>query len=385
MRMEDRMKIIDVQTYGVNLGGGNHVFVKVISDEHISGIGEAYRVGPDAATVAVIDDFKGWLVGEDPFRIEHLWRVMYNGSRFPGGSIGNAALSGIEIALWDLKGRALGRPVYELLGGRCRDRVRVYRGIGGATPEELAAEARRAVAQGYTAVKMAPQPPDSERMPWGLVLREVARRLEAVRKAVGDAIDVALDPHARIFEPYRARELAEAVRPHRPLFVEEPLRPENIAALAALRREVGVPIATGEMLSTKYAFRDLLAAGAADILQPDLLLCGGLLEGKKIAAMAEAHYVTVAPHSPLGPVSTAVAVQFAASTPNFLILEYQPDQAGPSRDLVRKPLVLEDGHLRIPDRPGLGIELDESAFAGKPLQPWRRPLVVEADGNIGYQ
>jgi galactonate dehydratase len=379
------MKITDIQSYGVNLGGGNHVFVKVISDEHIYGIGEAYRVGPDTATVAVIDDFKNWLIGEDPFRVEHLWRLMYNGSRFPGGSIGYAALSGIEIALWDLKGRALGRPVYELIGGRCRDRIRVYRGIGGATPEALAAEARRAVGEGFTAVKMAPQPPDSEKTPWGVVLRGVTQRVEAVRKAVGDAVDVGLDPHARIFEPYRARELTEAVRPYRPMFVEEPLRPENIPALAALRREVGVPIATGEMLYTKYAFRDILAAGAADILQPDLLICGGLLEAKKIAAMAEAHYVTVAPHSPLGPVSTAVAVQFAASTPNFLILEYQPDQTGPSRDLVRKPLVLEDGHIRIPDQPGLGIELNEAAFAGKPLKPWRRELVVETDGNIGYQ
>src|SRR4051795_5450801 len=125
------MKIVDILTYGVNLGNGNHVFVKVLSDEHIYGIGEAYRVGPDAATIAVIEDFKGWLIGQDPFRIEHLWRLMYNGSRFPGGSIGYAALSGIEIALWDLKGRALGRPVYELLGARCRDRIRVYRGIGG--------------------------------------------------------------------------------------------------------------------------------------------------------------------------------------------------------------------------------------------------------------
>jgi galactonate dehydratase len=379
------MKIIDVQTHGVNLGDGNHVFVKVISDEHIYGVGEAYRVGPDPATVAVVDDLKGWLVGQDPFRIEHLWRLMYNGSRFPGGSIGYAALSGIEIALWDLKGRALGRPVYELIGGRCRDRVRVYRGIGGASPQALADEARRAVDEGFTAMKMAPQPPDSEKTAWGQVLRGTAQRMEAVRKAVGDAVDIGLDPHARTFEPYKARELTEAVRPFRPMFVEEPLRPENIAALGALRREVGVPIATGEMLYTKYAFRDILAAGAADILQPDLLICGGLLEAKKIAAMAEAHYVTMAPHNPLGPVSTAVAVHFAASTPNFLILEYQPDQRGPARDLVREPLVLEDGHIRIPDRPGLGIELNEAAFAGKPLKTWHRPFVIESDGNLGYQ
>jgi galactonate dehydratase len=379
------MKIIDVQARGVNLGDGNHVFVKVISDEHIYGIGEAYRVGPDPATIAVVEDFKGWLVGQDPFRIEHLWRLMYNGSRFPGGSLGLAALSGIEIALWDLKGRALGRPVYELIGGRCRDRVRVYRGIGGATPQELADDARRAVEEGFTAVKMAPQPPDSEEIAWGRALRGTAQRVEAVRKAVGEDVDIGLDPHARIFEPYKARELAEAVQPYRPMFVEEPLRPENIAALAALRREVRVPIATGEMLYTKYAFRDILAAGAADILQPDLLICGGLLEAKKIAAMAEAHYVKVAPHNPLGPVSTAAAVHFAASTPNFLILEYRPARRGPTRDLVREPLALEDGHIRIPEKPGLGVELNEAAFAGKPLQAWHRPFIIEADGNIGYQ
>jgi galactonate dehydratase len=379
------MRIIDVQAIGVNLGDSNHVFVKVISDEHIVGIGEAYRVGPDAATVAVIEEFKGWLVGQDPFRIEHLWRLMYNGSRFPGGSIGYAAISGIEIALWDLKGRALGRPVYELIGGRCRDRIRVYRGIGGSTPQAVADEARRAIDQGFTAVKMMPQPEGSEMMAWGLVLRGTALRLEAARKAVGEAIDIGLDPHARIFEPSKARELIEVVKPYRPMFVEEPLRPENIAALAALRREASVPIATGEMLYTKYAFRDVLAGGAADILQPDLLICGGLLEAKKIAAMAEAHYVKMAPHNPLGPVSTAVAVHFAASTPNFLILEYQPDQRGPSRDLVKRPLYLEDGHIRIPDQPGLGVELNEAAFAGKPLKSWHRPFVIEADGCIGYE
>jgi galactonate dehydratase len=222
-------------------------------------------------------------------------------------------------------------------------------------------------------------------MSWGSVIIGTARRMEAVRKAVGDAIDIGLDPHARVFEPYKAREIADAVQPYRPMFLEEPLRPENIPALAALRREVRVPIATGEMLYTKYAFRDILAAGAADIVQPDLLVCGGLLEAKKIAAMAEAHYVNVAPHNPLGPISTAAAVHFAASTPNFLILEYQPDRSGPARDLVREPLVLEDGHIRIPDRPGLGIELNLPAFEGKPLKSWHRGFVIEADGNIGYQ
>jgi galactonate dehydratase len=311
---------------------------------------------------------------------------MYNGSRFPGGSILNAAISGIELALWDVKGKASGVPVYQLIGGRCRDRIRVYQGIGGPTPQAAADSAREAVTRrGFTAVKMQPLPPDSARLPWGRVLRETAARLEAVRRAVGDDIDIALDPHAQIFEGVRALEVADALKPYRPLFFEEPLRPENIQAMGELHEKIGIPIATGEMLYTKYEFRDVIAARAADILQPDLLLCGGLLEAKKIAAMAEAHYLTMAPHNPLGPVSTAVSAQFAISTPNFLILEYQPDSEGPSRNLVLKTFLLRDGYLEVPDAPGLGIELNERAFVGNPLKTWRRQLVTEADGNLGYQ
>ncbi len=380
------MKITDIQTFGVNLGDGNHVFVKVLTDEHLHGIGEAYRVGPDVAVEQTIHYLKEWLIGEDPTRIEHLWQLMYNGSRFPGGSMLGAAISGIEIALWDVKGKAHGVPVYQLIGGRCRDRVRVYLGVGGGTPRAAAESARRAVERyGMTGVKMSPQPPASEKLPWGQVLRGAAERMEAVRVAVGDDVDIALDPHARIFEPFRARELAEVVKPYRPLFFEEALRPENIQAMAALRKKVDIPIATGEMLYTKYQFRDLIAAGAADILQPDILLCGGLMETKKIAAMAEANYLTMAPHSPLGPVSTAVSVQFAATTPNFLILEYRIDSEGSSRNLILEPLKLVDGYLEIPDVPGIGIELNEKAFTGRPLKTWRRGLVVEPDGNIRYQ
>jgi len=380
------VKITDVETFGVNLGDGNHVFIKIHTDEHLHGTGEAYRVGPDHAVEQTVQYFKEWIIGEDPTRIEHLWRKMYNGSRFPGGSIINAAISGIETALWDLKGKAHGVPVYQLLGGRCRDRVRVYRGIGGGTPQQAADDARRAVEQeGFTAVKMGPQPSGSEKMPWGQVLRETGRRMEAVRNAVGEDIDIGLDPHAQIFEPYRAWEMSEVVKPFRPMFFEEPLRPENIAAMGELRHKINIPIATGEMLYTKYEFRDVIEAGAADILQPDILICGGLMEAKKIAAMAEAAYLTVAPHNPMGPFSTAVSAHFALSTPNFLILEYRPDQRGPMRDLLLEPFPLVDGHLQVPETPGLGIELNLDAFAGRPLTTWRRPLMIEADGNVGYQ
>ena len=193
------MKIRDIETFLVNIGGQNRVLLRVLTDDHLHGTGEAYCVGPDEATVQTIRYFKDWLVGQDPFRIEYLWRLLYNGSRYPGGSVVLAAISGIEQALWDLKGKALKVPVYELIGGRCRDKVRVYRGSGTVD------DARRAVDQGFTAIKMGPQPAGSDTMPWGKVLAEAGRKMEAMRKAVGDDIDIALDPHAKVFEPARMR------------------------------------------------------------------------------------------------------------------------------------------------------------------------------------
>ena len=379
------MKITDIQALGANLGGGNHIYVKVLTDEHLIGYGEAYRAGPDRSVVAAVEYLRDWLVGEDPTRIEHLWRIMHNGSRFPGGSIVNAAISGIETALWDIKGKAHGVPVYQLLGGRCRDKIRVYLGTGGATPAEAAAAATDAVRQGFTAIKMSPFPAGPEKMPWAQVLKGAAAKLEAVRRAVGDDIDIGLDPHARLFEPYKALELADVVAPFRPMFFEEPLRPENIAAMGQLREKLPIPLATGEMLYTKYEFRDLIAARGADILQPDIVLCGGLLETKKIAALAEADYLTIAPHNPLGGMSTAVSTHFAASTGNFLILEYRIETVGPNSKLLKKPIQFDNGYLVIPETPGLGVEVNENAIKNHPLQYWRRPLVIEPDGNVAYQ
>jgi galactonate dehydratase len=379
------MKITAIHTFLVSEGHRNLVFVKVLTDEGIEGVGEAYSVGPDEATVAVIHDFERWLVGEDPSRIEHLWQSMYNGTRFPGGSIVNAAISGIEHALWDIQGKALGVPVYRLLGGACRDRVRVYQSAGGATPDALAENARALIAEyGYTALKIGPHPPDSDRMPANAVVRAAARRLEAVREAVGPDVDIGVDPHAKIFEPARAVAMAQALKPYRPFFFEEPLRPENVDALAKVAAQVDIPLATGEMLYTKFEFRELLVRQCVDIIQPDICCAGGLLECKKIAAMAEAFYVTVAPHNPMGPVATAVNVQLAACTPNFLILEYIPDDRPGRQDLVREPLRVVDGYIPLSDRPGLGIELNEEAFAHYPFRPWRRGVPFREDGSVGF-
>ncbi|MDP2952869.1 MAG: mandelate racemase/muconate lactonizing enzyme family protein, partial [Chloroflexota bacterium] len=321
------MKITKIETYLVNIGHRNWPFVKVHTDEGLYGIGEAYSCGPDQATVKVIHDFAEWLVGRDPRDIEGLYHLMYAGSRFPGGSVVNAAISGIEHALWDILGKSVGEPVYRLLGGKCRDKVRVYGHIGGNTPQEVAAKAQELIGRyGYTCLKLEPaQPPDSQALTVAELVKAVEARMKAAREAVGDGVDIAADMHGMEFEPARALAVCQALAPYNPFFVEEPLRPENIGALAELARKVDVPIATGEMLYTKYQFNELIRERAAHVVQPDITLAGGLLEQKKIAALAEANYAVVAPHNPCGPVANAVNLHFAASTPNFLVLEYIPD------------------------------------------------------------
>ncbi len=379
------MKIERIETFLANTGSRNYCFVKVLTDDGLHGIGEAYSVGPDRATEAAIHDFEEWLVGQDPLRIEHLWAMMYNGTRFPPGPTILAALSGIEHALWDIKGKALGVPVWQLLGGAVRDRVRVYQNPGGATPAEMAERAVALIERyGYTALKLAPHPPGAERLPWNAVVRAAAERLRAVRDAVGPDVDIGLDPHAKIFEPAKALQMARAVAEYNPFFFEEPLRPENIDALASFKKQCPIPVATGECLYTKYDFRDLIVREAADIIQPDVCLMGGLLEMKKVAAIAEASYVVVAPHNPMGPVATAVNVHFAASTPNFIVLEYTPDDRPPRRDLVQEPLVVRDGYIELPTKPGLGIELNEEALKHYPFRSWRRTSPIRPDGSIGF-
>jgi galactonate dehydratase len=367
------LKITDVQAFVVN-AGRNYVYVKVSTDQGIHGWGEAYSAGPDQATVATIVDFKEWLVGKDPRNIEYLWATMYNFTRFPGGLVVNAAISGIEHALWDIAGKAAGLPVYMLLGGKCRNKVRCYQAAN--SPDQ----ARNLIAKyGYTALKATLALPDT--VPESTSIRAFGARAQAMREAVGPNVDLCFDAHARIWAPYLAFELAEALKPVRPLFLEEAIRPENMDSMAELRKRVQIPIATGEELYTKYQFHQLLTLGAADIIQPDICLAGGMLEQKKIAAIAEAHYVEVAPHNPLGPLATLVNIHFAASTPNFVILEYHPDDTSPRKDLILgDTIVVKDGYLAIPDKPGWGYEMNEQVFPRMPAKPWHRGFSFRADG-----
>lgn len=379
------MKITRIETLPAPMGYRDFLICRVSTDEGLTGLGEPYPVGPNDAVVAVIADFATWLEGKDPRDITGIWQHLYAHTRFPGGSVVNAAISGIEHALWDILGKAAGLPVYRLLGGRCRERIRVYQSCGGRTPEECGESAIRLVEKyGYTALKMSPHPPNADSMPWPAVVRGAAARLEAVRRAVGPDVEVGLDPHARIFEPVKAQQMAEALKPYNPFFFEEPLRPENVEALATFRRACPITVATGEMLYTTFGFRELIEKQAADIIQPDVAICGGLMEMKKIAAMAEAHYISVAPHNPLGPIATAINVHFAASTHNFLILEYHPDDAGSRADLLQRPMQLQNGYLEIPEAPGLGVELNEDAIPKRPTRNWRRGAPLRPDGAAAF-
>ncbi len=377
------MKIVGIDTYLVYVGSRDLCFVKVRTDEGIYGVGEAYSAGPDEATANVIHYFEDWLLGMDPLDIEGIWQRLYIGSRFPGGSVVYSALSGIDHALWDIKGRALNTPVYQLLGGKCRQRIRVYQDPGGDTPEQTVENALRLKERyGFTAFKTNPLPRLMHEMPWPRVLREAEAKMATLRGALGDEIEIGLDPHARLLEPARAIELCQVVAPYRPMFVEEPVRPENVEAMAEVRAKSTVPIATGEMLYTKWEFRDLLKARGADIIQPDICVCGGITEMKKISALAEAEYVSIAPHNPMGPVATAVNAQYAATAPNFLILEYHVDTESPRRDLVQEPYNIEGGYLELPAKAGLGIELNEEYYRQHPYKPWKRGFPLYPDGSM---
>jgi galactonate dehydratase len=388
-RRGETVKITGIETYLAHaVGNRNTPLVRVMTDEGIHGIGEPFSVGPDLATLKVIEYFAEWLLGRDPMDIEGLWQLMYAGSRFPGGSVLNAAISGIEHALWDIKGKALGVPVYQLVGGKCRDKVRVYQSVDGDTPEQLAENARKLVEKyHYTGLKMLPvfRKPLWHDQGVAAVVKSAESRLRALRDAVGDNVDIGLDAHAQYFEPTTILALCQALLPYHPLFMEEPLRPENRVVMGDLRAKSPIPIATGEELFTKYEFRDLLANHGADIIQPDICIVGGLWEMKKVAAMAEAAYVTVAPHNPCGPVATAVNVHFSLSTHNFLILEYHPDDTSPRRDLVDEPMVLENGYVLAPTRPGLGLDLNLDACKDGVYKSWHRPFLWRVDGSLGYQ
>jgi galactonate dehydratase len=379
------MKITDIKTFLVGAGGRNWVYVKIVTDQGIHGIGEAYSAGPDEATVKVIEDFKLWLVGNDPRNVQYLFDVMYNTTRFPGGLIVNSAISGIEHALWDIAGKSAGVPVWALLGGRTRNKIRTYQSTGGATPQQAGENAKAMIEKyGYTALKMGIQAPGA--MPYNQTIRDTVAHVKAVREAVGPDIDIGVDVHAKFFEAQRAIRLGNAIAEFNPMWMEESIRTENFAAMKKVSDHVNIPLASGECNYMIHEFRPLLELQALDFVQPDICCCGGMLTMKKIAAMAEAQYIMVAPHNPMSPLATAVNVHFAASTPNFYILEYSAPDSGARKDVLKEPIMVKkDGYVDIPNKPGWGVELNEEAFKSMPPAPWKRGTSFRSDGSPYFQ
>ena len=379
------MKITAIRTFVARFGNRPRALIKVETDEGLYGWGEAYSTGPDLSVEPVADYLFEMIKGEDPRRIEYIMMKLHQQFRFPPGGVGLPAISALDHALWDISGKAAGVPVYMLLGGAVRDRIRVYQGAGGRDGKEAADQARQLNEQwGFTAFKTSPYRLDPDADRWGRVCSAAAEYLEQIRLHAPENWEFAFDPHAKIFEPIRALQLAEALAPYDPYFFEEPLRPEHIPQWARLRAQMPVPLATGESMYGRFEFLSLMAAQGVDIIQPDVCICGGLLEMRKIAAIAEAHYVSVAPHNPMGPLATAVNVHFAAATPNFKILEYITPTSSEWNDWVDEPYLPKDGYLELRDRPGLGVEVNEDAISDNEYIHWQRTCPVRPDGSTGY-
>lgn len=378
------------------LRASRFMYVKVETDEGLTGIGELHPASGTGGTpylpMAGVEYCAEYLVGQDPRHIERHWQHMFRRCLFRGGADAMAAIGAIDIALWDIKGKALGEPIHALLGGPTREKVRLYTHLGGGTTAALVEEARAMVAEGYTALRIYPfgafgeadfeEGRGLENMTYGRMLANAEERVAAVRQAVGPDIDLMIDVVNRL-TPAEAIGVGRVLEPYNLYFFEDPIEPENMDAWQQVAASIRIPIAMGERLYTLYQFRDLLNHQGAAFVRPDLSLAGGITNCKKIAALAEASYAGVVPHNPLSCVLTAACVHLCAAVHNIAIQEYPRDEyQAPKRNLVREPLVREGGYLRVPTAPGLGIELNEEAFGRYPPVPYERPPLVGPDGGL---
>ena len=376
------MKIAEIEPIPVD----RYLFVKVHTDAGITGLGESGAWGYLEASQAAVATFKRYLIGQDPLRIEHHWQYLYRWSHFRGAAI-MGALSAIDLALWDIAGKHFGVPCYQLLGGKCRDKARVYYHVFGQTKEELVRRCVEAKRMGFTAVgHLTPFLDEPRQVPYFEThadkMRQAIDTVGRYREAVGDGVDLCIEIHRRL-TPSEAVVLARGIEEFHPFFYEDPILPDSFDAMALVAQHIHIPIATGERLHTIWEFEMLLSRGAVQYVRPDVCLAGGLTHCKKIAALAEAHHVGVVPHNPLSPVSTAACVQLAACIPNFALQEYPRGEGEPPKsEIVKSPLKLEDGFLIVPDAPGLGVELAEDAQERYPYRPRVVQTRLHVDGSV---
>ncbi len=364
------------------------LFLKIETDEGLSGWGEPLIEGKAITVKAAVDELMEYLIGKDPMRIEDHWNVMYRGGFYRGGPILMSAIAGIDQALWDIKGKYFNAPIHQLMGGKCRELIKVYSWIGGDRPSDVMLAAKEMVKKGFTAVKMNAteelQYIDSHEK-----IDQAVQRVAMVRESVGISIDIGIDFHGRVHKPM-AKILAKELEPFHPMFIEEPVLPENNEALRDIANHVSIPIATGERMYSRWQFKNILKEGYVDIIQPDLSHAGGITECKKIFSMAEAFDVAVAPHCPLGPIALAACLQVDATCHNAFIQEQSLgihyNQGSDLLDYLKDKNVFNyvNGYVKIPAGAGLGIEIDEEHLRKMESERhnWHNPLWRHKDGSV---
>ena len=379
------MKIIEVNTYFVRPRWG---FVEIVTDEGITGWGEAVLEGHAKAVLACVQEYRDYLIGHDPARIEDIWSTIYRAGFYRGGGVLMSAISGIDQALWDIKGKVFGAPVYELMGGACRDKMKVYSWIGGDRPSDVGAAALEKKNEGFTAIKMNATE-ELQMIDSYDKLDAVLERVAAIRESCGKYFGIAIDFHGRVHKPM-AKVLAKKLEEFDPMFIEEPVLCESMEVFKEIAGCCNIPIATGERLFSKYDFKRLLQAGGVDIIQPDLSHAGGITEVKKIAAMAESYDVALAPHCPLGPIALAACLNVDATSYNAVIQEQSIGihyNVGKTvLDYVTNPddFRFTDGFVELPKLPGLGVAVNKELVLEENKTPhnWKNPVWRHADGSV---
>lgn len=373
------MKIADVDSLMV----GNGLYVRITTEDGLVGLGQSACWAYPGAVQGVLEAFKDYLIGADPMRIEHHWQYLYRRGPFRGSVLGGA-VSAVDIALWDIKGQRLQAPIWELLGGMCRDKVRLHLLMGGKDPQEIHHHAAAAVRDGFTAIKFDPVVAGYQDLSTAALVDSVVSMVAAAREAVGKDVDIILEIHRKL-TPVQAIPVAEAIAPFQPLFYEDPVQIDSIQSQAEIARRVSVAVANGERLHSIWEFRELLVHGGTQFVRPDVGLAGGLTHTKKIAAIAESFHAGVALHNFLGPVLTTASAHLDVAIPNFTVQEYSLVDEAPETAVFDGVLQRVGGYLKIPDRPGLGITIDDAKLASLPPgSGMLRDIPLRVDGSVAY-
>ena len=378
------MKITAVKHYLTMDVNSNATFIQIETDEGITGYGEATNHFLPQASLGMLKDLTPYLIGEDPERVEYLWQSCFRRRFYRGGPATGAAISAIDQALWDIKGKAYGVPVYQLLGGLARKKVRLYGAIGGRTAEEIAEQAKERVSRGITAIRFRGfhSYDDIDLHDHKLGVKQQVEFIEAIRDAVGDDVDIILECHGR-YDPEWAIALAKQVEKFHPFLIEDPIRHENPQAMAYVRAHTHLPLAQGERYHNKWEFREMLVNRYVNYARPDVCHCGGITEMKKIAALAETYFINLIPHNNAGPLGTAASLHASLAIPNVVLMEAPwVNSADPKTDVVFPYPKVVDGYALPLEGPGLGIEFDEKLAESKPFKPSLQPRLNALDGSV---